>query len=375
MGYLTLGLFAWLLAAPGPESDLAAIVKTYFGASFAADWRGLEKLPGIQWAPLPPTMLQNCLPDGGCFTRQGRLQIAGRNFAVVATGARGIVNNLYLRNASAPLGEDVLLNALGTQGMSAELARCPVPGTAGGTNWYRLKGTALNPGVLSIQTSCNGRPCEGLVLSQGAELPALQPAQLKLYSDRCSAPAAERTAVAAAGMPHELLAKDLVAAVPASTGMALYDWKSLQSLASGFRWLSKEPQKASLSFKNDPNPLMLTGQAEYAGRKFSLIASGNAAEVRTIYVEEMGMHPRGEHLLGEVYKLGLQVQLVKCGPVYTASTNNWYSLKGPNHRPVLLRQSIQYDGNQVADNYELRLDNTLPKPDPRDRAPGVNGCR
>lgn len=375
MGYLSLGLFASLLAPAGPGSDLAAIVKAYFSASFAADWQSVEKLPGIQWAPLPPNMLQNCLPDGGCFTRQGRLRLAGGNFLVIATGARTIVNSLYVRNTVAPVGDESVLSTLKTLGISVELARCPVPGTAGGTNWYRLKGPSLNAGVLSVQTSCNGKPCEGYVLSQGGDLPALQPAQLKLYSEKCSAPAAERTAVAAAGMPHEQLAKALLATVPALNGPALYDWKTLLSLPAGFKWLNQTPQKAALGFKNDPNPLMLTGQAEYSGRKFSLIASGSPTEVRTIYVEEMGTHPKGEHLLGEIYKQGLQVQLVKCGPQYTASTNNWYSLKGPNNRPALIRQSIQYDGNQVADNYELRLDNTLPKPDPRDRAPGVNGCR
>jgi len=30
---------------------------------------------------------------------------------------------------------------------------------------------------------------------------------------------------------------------------------------------------------------------------------------------------------------------------------------------------------QVRDTYQLRLDNTLPKRDPRDRDPGVGGCR
>jgi hypothetical protein len=36
-----------------------------------ADWSGLDALPGIKWAPLPPRSLQNCLTDGGCFARQG----------------------------------------------------------------------------------------------------------------------------------------------------------------------------------------------------------------------------------------------------------------------------------------------------------------
>ena len=40
----------------------------------------------------------------------------------------------------------------------------------------------------------------------------------------------------------------------------------------------------------------------------------------------------------------------------------------------MIRQSIRYDGNQVQDAYELRLDGSLPKGDPRDRNPGVGGC-
>ena len=38
---------------------------------FNTDGSGLDALPGIRWAPLPPSSLQNCLPDAGCFARQG----------------------------------------------------------------------------------------------------------------------------------------------------------------------------------------------------------------------------------------------------------------------------------------------------------------
>jgi hypothetical protein len=41
----------------------------------------------------------------------------------------------------------------------------------------------------------------------------------------------------------------------------------------------------------------------------------------------------------------------------------------------MLRQSLRLDGNQIQDAYELRLDGSLAKRDPRDRDPGVNGCR
>ena len=61
--------------------------------------------------------------------------------------------------------------------------------------------------------------------------------------------------------------------------------------------------------------------------------------------------------------------------VYTELTNNWYSVTGAATKPVMLLQSIRIDGKQVQDGYAIRLDNTLPKRDPRDRDPGVPGCR
>jgi len=75
-----------------------------------------------------------------------------------------------------------------------------------------------------------------------------------------------------------------------------------------------------------------------------------------------------------LYEKGLTVKLVRCGPVYTESTNNWYSATSSATRPVMILQSIRYDGNQAQDSYALRIDGTLPARDPRDRNPGTGGC-
>ena len=79
-------------------------------------------------------------------------------------------------------------------------------------------------------------------------------------------------------------------------------------------------------------------------------------------------------MLGVLYEKGLAVKLVRCGPLYTESTNNWYSVTSAGTRPVMVLQSIRYDGNNVQDSYEVRLDGTLPVRDPRDRNPGSGGC-
>ena len=112
----------------------------------------------------------------------------------------------------------------------------------GGTNWYRLKNPALNPGVLAIQSSCNGRPCEGFTLTQGDDLPALQPNQLRLYSEQCSVAAADRKAVST-GLPHEELARTIVNLIPPTTGPAFYDWKTLQRPYSRLTMESKRPDE------------------------------------------------------------------------------------------------------------------------------------
>lgn len=370
---VSLALLSAFQAARQPEEELAGVVKAYLDKAFVTDWTGIEKLPHIKWAPLPPTALQNCLPDGGCYTRQGTAAIGGRPLVVVATGARTVVSTVYFRNPSTPIGEAPVVEALKQAGLSPELGRCPVSGRAGSTSWYRLKGANQAPGVLSIQTSCNGRPCEGFALSQAEQLPPLQPNQLALYSEQCAAGAARQPV--STSKPHERIAEVIVSLLGQAAGPALYDWKALAGLPTEIAWDSAGPKPANLSFKNDPNPLMQTGSVVYLGRRFAVMASGTAQQVKTIYLDEGGMHPRGEHMLGVVYEKGITVQLVRCGPVYTESTNNWYRLASAKTRPAMVLQSIHYQGNQVSDSYQLRLDGTLPPRDPRDRDPGVNGCR
>jgi hypothetical protein len=59
----------------GPEEQLIEAVKVALGKNFNTDWSGLDALPGIKWAPLPPRSLQNCLPEGGYFSAARRGQV------------------------------------------------------------------------------------------------------------------------------------------------------------------------------------------------------------------------------------------------------------------------------------------------------------
>jgi hypothetical protein len=141
-----------------------------------------------------------------------------------------------------------------------------------------------------------------------------------------------------------------------AAGPALYDWKALATLQTGIEWHADGAKKGDLSYKGDANPWMHQGKIVFSGRQFYVLVSGSEAEVKTLYFDEGGMHPRGENLLGAVYAQGFAVKLARCGPVYTASTNNWYSVTSAKTRPIMLRQSIRYEGNQVQDTYEMRLD-------------------
>jgi hypothetical protein len=297
--------------------------------------------------------------------------LGGRSVAMVASGARTMVMHLYFRNSAAPLGEAAVVAALAQAGFTTELARCPVRGGAGSTNWHRLRGANLASAYLAIQMTRGATPTEGFILSTGDDLPALQPNQLALYSTQCAAGAEQRPV--ATQLPHQRVAEVITSLlVPAAASQLT--WQALAAVPTGIEWAAGGPKPVDYSTLGDANPVSLSGNATWSERRFSARASGTATQVRSIFLEEGGQHPRGEHMLGVVYEKGIAVRLVRCGPVYSESTNNWYSLTSARTRPAMIRQSIHYDGNQVADTYELRLDGSLPARDPRDRNPGVNGC-
>jgi hypothetical protein len=359
-------------APPKPEEQLAAVLKAWFAVGQPAGWEAIDSLPGFRWSETGPRSLQRCLPNGDCYARQGTASIAGRNLVAVASGARTMVMTLALRNTGAPFGESALVAGLRQAGLTAELARCPVREASGASRWYRMSGSGPATGFLQIQPAGPGRPSEGFMITQGNDLPALPAAQVALYSEQC-APGVARNPVSTV-KPPEAIAEVIVALLAQTAGAALYDWAALAALPTGIRWLGDGPVPTDLTSRGDPNPVSRSGDVALGGRRFSVLASGTVAQVKTVYFEESGLHPRGEHVLGVVHAKGVAVRLVRCGPVYSESTNNWYSLSSARTRPAHIRQSIRYDGNQVQDAYELRLDGTLPARDPRDRNPGQNGC-
>jgi hypothetical protein len=88
--------------AQSAEDQLAQVVRQLMQPTGSegsyGDWLQIEAVKQIRWEPLPPNMLDNALPDGSYFTRRGLANLGGQPFGVVATGARTMVVNFYLRN-------------------------------------------------------------------------------------------------------------------------------------------------------------------------------------------------------------------------------------------------------------------------------------
>ena len=179
-------------SAQSAEDQLAQVVAALMMPAGSegsyGDWSQIESVKQIRWEALPPNMLDNALPDGSYFTRRGLANLGGQPFGVVATGARTMVVNVYLRNVGqAPVGEPKVLAALQRKGISLDLARCPIKGSAGaGNQWWQVKAPGKRPAFFNSQTNCNGKPCEGYALLLGSELPTLTPEQQRLYTDRCT---------------------------------------------------------------------------------------------------------------------------------------------------------------------------------------------
>jgi hypothetical protein len=364
-----IALLAGFQDQPKADDAFAAFAKGYLAMGLPVSWEGIDKLPDFKWTSAP-TELRTCLPNGDCFGRQGTASIGGRTWTVAATGARTMVINLMLRNTSAPIGEEAVLAALKSAGLTADLARCPIKAGVGGTTWYRLK-SGDQSAILTVQPAATGRPAEGFVVTQGDKLPPLSPNTVSLYSEQCG-PGAERKAVSTM-KPVDALAELMVTLMTQAGGAAPFDWKTLGTTVT----LNGDgPRPMNNTARGDNNAVAQTGSVTLGGREFSVLASGTPTQAKSIFLDEGGPgHPQGEHVLGIVYQKGFVVKLVRCGPVYTESTNNWYSVTSAKTKPAMIRQSINYANKpRVTDAYELRLDGTLPARDPRDRDPGVQGC-
>lgn len=165
---------------------LGLMKPTSMPANTYYDWRYMEQLSQVQWAPLPPTMLDKPMADGHYFRRDGLAKVGNQSLNVIAAGARTMVMAHHFRNTGMPLGETNLLNALKQSGFQVIEARCPIQRQMPIPKWYRLTHPGKQPAFLWIvPASTNTRHWEAFNLSLLDTLPPLTPAEKQVYTDQC----------------------------------------------------------------------------------------------------------------------------------------------------------------------------------------------
>jgi len=360
--------------------DVAGLIKSLMTKG-GADWSSVESVKAIAWKPLPPNMLQNCLPDGGCFTRNGSAKVGGQPVTLLATGARTMVFNFYIKNTGPHVGEAALVDALKGAGLSPAVARCPLkPNDAEhNSKWWRVKNGDAT-GYVSLTYSCGAKRCEGVGYSAGPDLPKLDPGELAMYSEQCAAGVAFSKAVSAE-LPHQAIAKMIATVIPAAAEAQPYSWDVLRTRLPGFAWNKGKLwlHDPATSYDDDPNRFMLSGAGvlSLATREFSMSATGDEKNARLLRMEESGSHPRGEDvkLLQALRDDGFQVALARCGKVYTEQKLTWYKLTSDTKRPFYLLIDTGNEGKREHARYRIYLDGQLPPLKQGELNAGSGRCR
>lgn len=275
------------------------------------DWLQIESVKQIRWEPLPPNMLDNALPDGSYFTRRGLANLGGQPFGVVATGARTMVMNVYLRNAGqGPVGEPKVLAALQRAGFSLDLARCPVKGSAdAGNQWWRIEAPGKRPAFFNSQTSCNGRRCESYALLLAETLPTLTPDQQRLYTDRCTDSATGSAAPATAPAAWDAqVAALLVSLIPSDPAGAV-PWAAVEQ-AQAVKWAPMPPlEMRPQAWEDATDRYYRGGQADLGGRVLYFTAKGTRDHVRHVHLEDQATQANRGDALKVLQQQGYDVQL------------------------------------------------------------------
>ncbi len=373
-----IGVACVALAAGKAADDAAALLKDLM--THAEDWRSIESVKGVTWQKLPPTMLENCLPDGGCFTRSGVGNVGGKPVKLLVSGARTMTSNFYIKNNGAHIGEAALLEAMKGAGLGPVIARCPIKANdlTHNSKWWRVR-SGQAQGYVSLTYACGAKRCEGIGYSAGPDLPKLDPAELSMYSEQCAAGVAAVKAVASE-LPHQAIAKAISTAIPAAGEAQPYSWDAMRARLPGFAWnKALWPHDPALSYDDDPNRFMLSGAGmlSLATRDFSMAATGDAKSARLLRMEEGGSHPRGEDvkLLQALRDGGFSVTLARCGKVYTEQKLTWYKLTSDKKRLAFLLIDTGQEGKREHARYRIYLDGALPALKQGEANAGTGSCR
>jgi hypothetical protein len=339
-------------------------------------WDDLEKHPAIRWGA-GPVMSSRASPDGNFFARPGQASVSGRTLTVVATGARSMVFSVYLRDP-APLGDqDALPAGLRQAGFTVAPARCKIdPRGAAPRRWYRVVLARKKPAFLMAGPLASGG--SGYTLYLG-DLPPMTQAEAGLYTDDCGGaaraaaggPTVARPTTGQAGLVAVVEALMRPAGAPAGL-----PWATLTGLPA-ITWPKTAPMKMTSPY-NDPgedrNPRLLEGQFKTATTQMQAIATGDDRAANRFLLLS-GQHlPRGA-VFDALQRDGYTLTALRCGKVYTETSQAWFRIAGPGKQPAILYRAHHSSDGMLSEDYALWLDNVLPPATPGQSAPVGGRCR
>ena len=339
------------------------------------DWRDLEAARGVQWLPLPPTMLDKPSPDGNYFARPGRGTVGGKPMIVVASGARTMVMSVYFNNPSPQPDADAVEAGFRQAGYTVALARCARAGARhANRRWYRIGLAGKRDAWLAVGPLASSGRGEGYTLLLDGKLPLMTPQEAERYTEDCAGAPAPQTSSAPASPRNGV--EGVVAVVDSllrRTGEPVaIPWSELARLPA-LTWNAMPPLSLRLPYDDvgaDDNPQLLEGRFETPTTTMTANATGDARGVTRFYLRD-GRNLGGTGVFDALRSKGYAIAALRCGRPYTKMSHNWFRIARPGHRPAVLYRKIARDG-VLYEVYGLRLDNTLPpiRAGERDVPPG-----
>jgi len=376
---LFLGAVAAATAQPDPTAGgLAQLIRPLMAPASpypsSAAWSDLDKVRAIRWGA-GPVMLNRPSPDGNYFARPGQAILAGRQVLVVATGARSMVFSLYLRDPAPPASAEALVAGLQRAGYSVAPARCPLDrARPGPRRWYRLSLPQKNPVFLYAGPLASGGG--GYTLFLG-ELPPMTRAEATLYTDDCSGAArpGPGKGPGRAANGEEAVVSVIEALLRPLGAASTLPWPALASLPST-NWPSLTPARMTNPWTDageDRNPRLLQGQFKTSATRMAAIATGEERGANRFYLREGGNLPRGAVLAG-LARDGFTLTPLRCGKVYTETSQAWFRIAGAGKAPAVLYRAQHKTDGVWTEDYGLWLDNVLPPLEPGQSAPVAGRC-
>jgi hypothetical protein len=379
IGALSLFALATTARADPAMTELAEFIKPLLQPAspypVSAAWEGLEANRTVRWAA-GPVMLERPSPDGNYFARPGRATLAGRPLGVVASGARTMVFSYYLRDTAPPAPADAVVSGFGQAGYKITPVRCARrPGAPAPKQWYRIGLPRKNPAFLYVGPLQSGGG--GYVVYLG-ELPAMTQAEAAVYADNCSGPAqpnGRAAVVASTATGQDGVAVTIETLMRPTGAAAAHSWQSLATL-SAIRWNALPPIRMSSPWTDsgqDLNPRLLEGQFKTSTTRMTAIATGDDRSANRFYLREGQNLPRGA-VFSRLIRDGYTITALRCGKVYTETSQAWFRIAGPGKQPAVLYRAHHRTDGVLSEDYGLWLDNTLPRAEPGQTTPAAGRC-